>query len=104
MTVELYTVLESLRSLFACIGLAVTLLLGIGLLRNTWQFAIALDQLVLTIVIKGGMADETISAWAHRRQHKRTERFINWVFDDDWHCARAYVSEMNRTQAPEEYR
>lgn len=66
------------------------------------QFLIALDQLFNTLV--GGMADETISARAHRRQWKKTEAFINWLFRDDLHCARAYISEMSGSQNSREYR
>jgi len=50
------------------------------------------------------MADETISAWAHRKQHKRTERLINFIFRDPNHCAAAYISEMDGTQSAPEYR
>lgn len=66
------------------------------------QFLIALDQLFNTLI--GGMADETISARAHRRQWKKTEAFINWLFRDDLHYARAYVSEMAGSQNSREYR
>ena len=66
------------------------------------QFLIALDQLFNTLI--GGMADETISARAHRRQWKKTEAFINWLFPDDLHCARAYISEMVGSQNSREYR
>ena len=65
------------------------------------QFLIALDQLFNTLI--GGMADETISARAHRRQWKKTEAFINWLFRDDLHCARAYISEMSGSQNSREY-
>ena len=66
------------------------------------QFLIALDQLLNTLI--GGMADETISARAHRRQWKKTEAFINWLFRDDLHCAHAYISEMVGSQNSREYR
>jgi len=66
------------------------------------QFLIALDQLFNTLI--GGMADETISARAHRRQWKKTEAFINCLFRDDLHCARAYISEMSGSQNSREYR
>ena len=64
---------------------------------------IALDQLFATVLF-GTMPDETISAMAHRRGWKRTEAFINWLFRDPLHCAKAYVSEMNGTQNAREYR
>ncbi len=64
---------------------------------------IALDQL-FAVVLFGTMPDETISAMAHRRGWKRMEKAINWLFSDDMHCAKAYVSEMNGTQNAREYR
>lgn len=88
----------------AVIGACFLLLLTTGLLINGKQCAIALDQFVGTCLRKGHMADETISAWAHREQHKRTEAFINWLFRDQDHCTKAYLSEMEGTQNPQEYR
>jgi hypothetical protein len=67
------------------------------------RILIALDQL-FAVVLFGTMPDETISAMAHRRGWKKTEAFINWLFRDDMHCAKAYVSEMNGTQNAKEYR
>lgn len=64
---------------------------------------IAIDQL-FAVVLFGTMPDETISAMAHRRGWKRLERFINWLFQDDMHCAMAYVAEMNGTQNAPIYR
>lgn len=64
---------------------------------------IALDQL-FAVVLFGTMPDETISAMAHRRGWKRLERFINWLFQDDNHCAMAYVAEMTGTQNSPTYR
>lgn len=66
------------------------------------QIAIAVDQLANALL--GGFADETISARAHRNGWKRTERVINFLFQDDQHCAMAYVSEMRGTQNAKEYR
>lgn len=63
---------------------------------------IALDQLANAIA--GGHPDETFSARAHRNGWKRTERFINFLFQDDQHCAMSYVSEMRGTQNAQEYR
>ena len=88
----------------ALIGALFITLIIIGLLTNGKQCAIALDQWVGTCLIAGHMADETISAWAHRGQHKRTERLINWLFNDPLHCAKAYVSEMDGAQNAQEYR
>lgn len=89
---------------FALIGLGFLMLLVAGLLINGKQCAIALDQFVGTCLIAGHYADETISAWAHRRHHKRVEALINWVFRDPNHCAMSYVSEMRGTQNAGEYK
>lgn len=86
------------------IGWLFVTLTAIGLAINGKQCAIALDQSVGTCFIAGHMADETISAWAHRKYHKRTERFINWLFNDPNHCAQAYISEMKGAQNAPEYR
>jgi hypothetical protein len=66
------------------------------------QILIAIDQLANTLV--GGMADETISARAHRKGWKIREKVINWIFQDPNHCRDSYNSELSRTQLPEEYR
>ena len=57
----------------------------------------------------GGMADETLSARAHRlhmrRQRSWPRNMINMIFF--WqpdHCREAYVSELERKQLPAEYR
>lgn len=89
---------------YALVGWLFMSMLIIGLLINGKQCAIALDQFVGTCTIVGHMADETISAWAHREQHRRTERLINWLFRDDQHCAKAYLSEMDGAQNAPEYR
>lgn len=89
---------------FAFIGWLFVCLLFAGLLMNGKQCAIALDQFVGTCIIAGHMADETISAWAHRRQHPRTERLINWLFRDQNHCAKAYLREMDGAQNAAEYK
>lgn len=68
-------------------------------LRN---IAIAVDQLANALL--GGYADETISARAHRDGWKKTERCINWLFRDDLHCTKAYISEMTNAQNAPEYR
>lgn len=88
----------------AIIGLVFIVLLSAGLALNGRQSAIAIDQWLGTCIISGHMADETISAWAHRNHHKRTERLINWLFQDPDHCAKAYISEMTGAQNAEEYR
>lgn len=88
----------------ALIGATFLLLLSAGLVLNGKQCAIALDQWVGTCLRKGHMADETISAWAHREHHKHIEKIINFIFRDPNHCAKAYLSEMEGTQNAEEYR
>lgn len=89
---------------FAFIGWIFTALLAFGLALNGMQCAIAFDQFVGTCIISGAMADETISAWTHRNHHARTERLINWLFQDPHHCAKAYVSEMRGIQNSPDYR
>ncbi len=63
---------------------------------------LSIDQTLNTIL--GGNPDETFSARAHRKGWKRTEKFINWLFQDPDHCAAAYVSEMRGTQNAPDYR
>ncbi len=63
---------------------------------------VAIDQLAGTVFL-GLPPDETISAAAHRRGWKRTEKFINWLFRDDMHCAKAYIAELVGTQNAKEY-
>lgn len=96
--------LEIILTPFTALGLVWVLLFAVGCALNGIQMLIAKDQWLATCLIPGAYADETISAWAHRTQRKRTERLINWLFRDDLHCAKAYLSELNRTQNAEEYR
>lgn len=66
------------------------------------QIAIAIDQLLNALL--GGMADETLSARAHRTG-SAWEPFIDALFF--WqpdHCQDAYLSEKERKQLPSEYR
>lgn len=100
----MFALFHYLFLVFGLIGWLFVVLTSIGLAVNGKQCAIALDQFVGTCIIVGHMADETISAWAHRKQHKRTERMINWLFRDDLHCARAYIAELVGTQNAAEYR
>ena len=93
-----------ITSVFAAIGFVWVLLFVVGWILNGVQMLVAKDQWLATCLIPGAYADETISAWAHRTHRKRTEAFINWLFNDDMHCAKAYLSEMKHTQNPEEYR
>lgn len=89
---------------FALVGFLFTTLLITGLIRNTLQCGIALDQWAGTCVIKDAMADETVSAWTCRNKHRRTEKLINWAFRNPNHCYEAYLSEMRGTQNAVDYR
>lgn len=89
---------------FAVIGWLFFTLLLAGLILNGKQCAIALDQFIGTCIIAGHMADETISAWAHRNHQYRIEQLINWLFNDPNHCAKSYISEMRGDQNNPIYR
>ncbi len=93
-----------ITSVFAAIGFVWVLLFVVGWILNGVQMLVAKDQWLATCLIPGAYADETISAWAHRTRRKRTERFINFLFSDDRHCAKAYLSEMTGAQSAKEYR
>lgn len=66
------------------------------------QILIAIDQLANTLI--GGMADETISARAYRKNWKRRVAIINWLFCDPDHCKASYYAELLRFQLPKAYR
>ena len=66
------------------------------------QIAIAIDQLANTLI--GGMADETLSARAHRTGsawEPVIDALFLWQAD---HCFESYLSEKERKQMPQEYR
>lgn len=73
-----------------------------------FQILLAIDQLANALT--GGWADETISSRAYRLQH--TSKF--WMtsrkaidkmfFFQPNHCYEAYISELDRKQAPPELR
>ena len=71
------------------------------------QVLLAVDQLANTVF--NGMADETLSARAYRRQHankfwKYGRKFIDLLFF--WqkdHCHQAYLSEIERKHLPSDY-
>lgn len=73
---------------------------------NLEQIAIAADQLINTLV--GGMADETLSARAHRQRLKGRTIPANLIdaifFWQKEHCLTAYMSEVDRKQLPSAYR
>lgn len=90
----------------ATLTVAGLVFLGIGvrgLFHNREQMLIALDQWLACCLLPDSYADETISAWAHRKQNKRLERSINWIFNNPNHCATAYVSETEGSQNAKEY-
>ena len=75
----------------------------------TEQMLIALDQQLNAIL--GGMADETLSARAHRMLEKKhrywgwAANFIDFIFFwEKNHCFMAYQYEIRRRQLPEAYR
>ena len=96
--------LHSLAMAFGFLGLVFLLILLHGILHADKQALIAFDQWLAVCFLNDAYADETISAWAHRKQHKRTERLINFIFRDPNHCAAAYISEMDGDQNALEYR
>ena len=75
------------------------------------QTLIALDQLINTF-IKGGYADETISARCYRQRNDPAWGIwvgrIDWIFlvmlNEYSHCFQSYLNEKQRSQLPEEYR
>ncbi len=95
--------LHSLATALGFIGLVFVLILLCGILHADKQALIAFDQWLAVCFLSDSYADETISAWAHRKHKKRTERLINWLFNDPNHCAQAYISEMRGTQNAPEY-
>lgn len=73
------------------------------------QVLIAVDQVLNTLI--GGMADETLSARAHRMREKDhlwwgwTASAIDLLFFwQEEHCRQAWLSEMERRQLPEAYK
>lgn len=65
------------------------------------QIAIAIDQLLNALL--GGMADETLSARAHRTGsvlEPLIDALFFWQAD---HCFESYISEKERKQLPKEY-
>ena len=96
--------LHTLAIALCFIGAVFLLVAVVGLFNNEGQSLIAIDQWLACCLLPDSYADETISAWAHRTHHTRIERFINWIFDNPYHCATAYVSEMNGSQNAKEYK
>ena len=65
------------------------------------QVAIAIDQLFNTLL--GGMADETLSARAHRTGSAWEPVIDALFFWQDDHCFQSYISEKERKQLPGAY-
>ena len=68
-----------------------------------FQIAVALDQLVNTLL--GGWADETLSARAWRHKLDGSRSWPAWIIDHlfFWqkdHCKTAWESELNRAHLP----
>lgn len=89
---------------FAAIGALFIVMQAIGHAINGNSAWVALSRWAAACLINGIDPGASISAWAHRRQHKLTERFINGLFRDDHHCAKAYLAEMTCAQNTREYR
>lgn len=70
-------------------------------MRYRTRIVVVFNRLV-AVVFFGAMLDETISGMAHRRQWKRMERAINYLFRDDTHCLRACVHETVRRNIAKE--
>lgn len=66
------------------------------------QIAIAVDQLANALL--GGMADETLSARAHRTGSAWEPVIDALFFWQSDHCFESYMSEKDRKQLPQEYR
>ena len=73
------------------------------------QNLIAFDQQLNTIL--NGMADETLSARAHRMREKK-QKYWGWTasaidfifFWEKDHCYNSYMYEIQRRQQPVDYR
>jgi hypothetical protein len=73
------------------------------LTARLFQLLIAIDQAFNTL-LGSGWADESLSAFAHRKRGWR-RRVINAIFfwQDD-HCLLSYGAELLRKQLPKDYR
>lgn len=77
-------------------------------MNHLYAILIAVDQLLNTI-FGGGWPDETLSAWAWRKEQLgkggKLRRFIDaLLFFDKDHCFVSYESERLGRQLPPEYR
>jgi len=48
--------------------------------------------------ILGGSIKEPFSSRVYRCNWKRSERFVNWIFQSDAHCRAAFIAYKRRTQ------
>ena len=69
------------------------------------QILLAIDQLLNTLI--GGMADETLSARAHRQHRKGRSLLRNVInalfFWQEDHCGESYAAEFAREHLPKAY-
>lgn len=69
-----------------------------------WKcIAIALDQLLGSLLFDGICPDETISAYVWRRGYTRRVAIIDFFLGKN-HCKEAYMSECNGAHLAPEYR
>lgn len=79
------------------------------------QFFVAIDQVLNTLI--GGLADETLSARAHRMREKQQrvwgwtanaiDALFFWQKDEHGqrnHCKGSYESEVQRRHLPDHYK
>lgn len=72
-----------------------------------FQFLVALDQLINTLI--GGMADETLSSRAWRHKMDGSRKWPAWLIDHVFfwqkdHCKTAWLSELQRAHLPHSMR
>lgn len=67
------------------------------------DFWISVDQ-VFNVFLGSGYADETLSAYAHRKQGWRRATINAIFFWQEDHCHDSYYSERERRHLPPEYR
>lgn len=72
-------------------------------MSRIYQFLICLDQ-CLNVLVGSGFADETLSAYAWRKQGMWIKVIDTLFWFDKDHCYKSYLSEMYRKQYPKEYR
>lgn len=73
-------------------------------MTRAFKIFLALDQFFGSLLFKGIMPDESISAYCWRKGYMRRVAVIDWIMRDEWHCYNAYMSEKHGTQNAPEYR